>query len=235
VAGGDLNGDGFAEIITGAGAGGGPHVKVFDGQTGIELGGFFAYSPGFRGGVTVGAGNANGDGLVDIVTGAGPGGGPHVKWVEGTSFNQLEADGQIASSALLGSFFAFDLGFRGGVFVTAGADLNGDGLADAVVGAGQGGGPHVRAVDSTQLSAADADGVIASSAQLGNFFAFEPTFRGGVRVGEADALQDGVTDLIFGAGPGGGPRVEVRRPDTLADVLDFFAFVPEFTGGVFVD
>jgi hypothetical protein len=53
VAAGDVNGDGFADIITGAGPGGGPIVMVFHGRDRSAIG-FYAYDPAFRGGVTVG-------------------------------------------------------------------------------------------------------------------------------------------------------------------------------------
>src|SRR5439155_13300663 len=118
-------------LVTGAGAGGGPHVEVFDGMTGALVRSFFAYDTAFRGGVTVAAADVNGDGTDDIITGAGPGGGPHVKVFDG------------ASGALLASFFAYDAAFRGGVFV-AGGDVDGDGRADIITGAGKGGGPHVK-------------------------------------------------------------------------------------------
>jgi hypothetical protein len=42
------------DIITGAGPGGLPQVKVFDWQTLTEIGTFFAYSSAFDGGVFVG-------------------------------------------------------------------------------------------------------------------------------------------------------------------------------------
>ena len=51
VAAGDVNGDGLADIITGAGPGGGPHVRLWNGATFVEFGGFFAYDPSFPGGV----------------------------------------------------------------------------------------------------------------------------------------------------------------------------------------
>jgi hypothetical protein len=105
VAAGDVNGDGRADIVTGAGPGGGPHVKVFSGANLSLLHSFFAYTPAFTGGVFVAAGDVNGDGRADIVTGAGPGGGPHVEIFSG------------ADLALLQSFFAYAPAFTGGVFV----------------------------------------------------------------------------------------------------------------------
>jgi len=46
VAVGDVNGDGKADIVTGPGPRGGPHVKAFDGRTLAPLQSFFAYDPG---------------------------------------------------------------------------------------------------------------------------------------------------------------------------------------------
>src|SRR5207253_267435 len=59
-----VNGSGTASakpqpmlIVTGAGASGGPHVREFD-SAGHDTGvGFFAYDPGFSGGVRVGTGD----------------------------------------------------------------------------------------------------------------------------------------------------------------------------------
>lgn len=75
----DIDGDGTNEIVTGARFGGGPHVRVFD-RMGNSIGpGFFAYGEGFRGGVNVACGDLDHDGIAEIVTGAGPSGGPHVR------------------------------------------------------------------------------------------------------------------------------------------------------------
>ena len=83
VAVGDINRDGFGDIITGTGVGGGPHVKVFSGVNNSLMRGFFAYDNAFRGGVRVASGDVNSDGYAEIVTTPGPGGGPHVKIYDG--------------------------------------------------------------------------------------------------------------------------------------------------------
>ena len=91
----------FQFLVTGAGPGGGPHVRVFDPLTGEERFGFFAYDASFTGGVRMATADVNCDGVPDIITAAGPGGGPHVRVFDGKTGEQL--DGAI------GSFFAYDV------------------------------------------------------------------------------------------------------------------------------
>ncbi|MDP1793928.1 MAG: VCBS repeat-containing protein [Acidimicrobiales bacterium] len=78
----DVDGDGKDEIVTGAGPGGAPHVRVFSARsTGVvPVAGFYAYSTDFTGGVVVSGGNVDADKPDEIVTVAGPGGGPHVRF-----------------------------------------------------------------------------------------------------------------------------------------------------------
>lgn len=208
---GDLTGDFIPDIVAAAGPGGGPHVKVFDGDTGSELtgplGSFFAYDEAFRGGAYVAVGDVNGDGTADIVTGAGPGGGPHVKVFSGR-------DG-----AVVHSFYAYDSQFRGGANVAAG-DVDGDGRADIVTGAGAGGGPHVKAFSGVDLTV------------LSSFFAYDAAFRGGVSVAVGDMNGDGLLDIVTGAGPGGGPHVRAFSVSSAVPIVDFMASAADDRGGV---
>ena len=114
VAAGDMNGDGKAEIVVGAGPGGGPHVRVFNRYGRSLYAGFFAYDSRFRGGVNVAVGDVNGDGATEIVTGPGPGGGPHVR-----VFNRY-------GRPVTPGFFAADPASRNGARVAT-ADIDGDG------------------------------------------------------------------------------------------------------------
>lgn len=118
VAVGDVNGDGKNEIITGAGFGGGPHVRVFAASGKVMNDGFFAYKSTFRGGTFVAAGDIDGDGDDEIITGAGPTGGPHVRvWTTG---NKMQSE-----------FFAFSARSSAGVRVSV-IDSDQDGRAEIV-------------------------------------------------------------------------------------------------------
>jgi hypothetical protein len=219
VATGDVNGDGVDDIITAAGAGGGPHVRVFDGTTGTELGSFFAFLPTFVGGVYVATGDANGDGKSDIIVGSGSGLIATVEVIDATKLNQVQANGQIANTALLLRLSPYG-SFTGGVTV-AGGDVNGDGKADVITGAGAGGGPHVQAFSG------------ANGQSLASFFAFAGNFSGGVFVASADENGDGRADIIVGAGAGGQPQVKVFDGSNVNTVLtSFLAYSANFTGGV---
>jgi hypothetical protein len=215
-------------LVTGADAGGGPHVKVFDASTSQLLFSFFAYSANFTGGVRVAVGDVNGDGQDDIITGAGPSGGPHVRVFDGRTGQQFPGR--------MGSFFAYSVNFSGGVYVAAG-DVNGDGADDVITGADAGGGPHVRVFNGRtglQLS-----GII------GSFFAYRSAMNAGVRVAAGDVDGDGRADVITGMGPGyqngkAGPgfpllsEPEVRVFSGLDGRLmrSFVPFEPGYLGGV---
>ena len=224
VSAGDLDGDGIDEILTGAGPGEvfGPHVRGFGftPESGVQpLPGvsFFAYGTP-RYGVNVAAGDIDGDGTEEILTGAGPGAvfGPHVR--------AFSWDGASVSAVSGVSFFAYGTP-RFGVNVTAG-DIDGDGIDEIITGAGPGEifGAHVRAFDH--------DGGPGVSPVPGvSFFAFE-TPRFGVRVSSGDLDGDGTDEILAvpGPGPSFGCLVRGFRLEegsvTPVESVDFFAFDP---------
>src|SRR5262249_40056379 len=116
-------------------------MLTFSGATGQTIGNFFAYEDSFRGGVLVAAGDVDGDGRDDIVTGTGPGGGPVVRVVSGRDGHELR------------HLLADDAGFRGGVRVEA-EDVTHDGLDDVIAHTRHGGRDDVRLFDGRDGSAA---------------------------------------------------------------------------------
>jgi hypothetical protein len=221
VAAGDLTGDGQVEIIAGAGPSQGraigPRVSVFDGATGQLLHSFLAFDREFTGGVRVAAGDVDGDGVADIITGAGPELGPTGPNPLGPAVRVF--DGGEGTIKL--DFLAYDASFRGGVFVAAG-DLRGDRLADIITGPGAGSGPLVRVFDGRDGS------------RIGSFLAGSPDFRGGLVVAAGDINGDGRAEILTGAGPGGQPRVKIFRGAGGELLADFLALPPLFRGGTFV-
>lgn len=205
----DFNADGILDIIAGAGPGGGPEVRVFDGSNLRVLRSFYAYAQDFTGGVSVACVDINQDNVLDLVTGAGPGGGPHVKVFDGLT------------NSIISQWYAYPISFTGGVFVAAG-DVGNDGTIEVVTGAGAGGAPVVAIWNPT------------TAVLLAEFYAYSQAFTGGVRVGIGDGNFDGILDLITGAGPGGGPQVNAFSLSDLALLFSFYSGEASNAGGVYV-
>jgi hypothetical protein len=186
-------------------------VRVFDGSTGLQmtgpLGSFFPFDKSFHGGVFVASGDVNADGYDDVIVGSGPGMTATVAVYSG------------ASGTLLKSFNPYGA-FQGGAHVAA-ADFTGDNHADIASGAGPCGGPHVQIFDSV------------TGHRIFDWMAFNPRFTGGVFVAAGDLTKDGVPDLVVGAGPGGGPQVNVYDGANHFAVAGYqFAYAAGFDGGV---
>ena len=186
VATGDVNGDGFVDIIAGADAGGNSHVKVFNGRNVQELRSFYGFSPTYEFGVRVAGGDVNGDGFSEVLVGASFGGRPEYRTYDG------------ASNKLLQSSLAFAAEFTGGIFISAG-DVNGDGFADVVIGAGRAGNPHVKVFSG------------ATGGELASFYVneeFSPdavasvVYEFGVSVATADLDGDGIAEVLTSKGRG---------------------------------
>lgn len=124
-----------ADVVTGPGAGGGPHVRVWDLGSGsaVEDAGWMAYAPNFTGGVKVGAGEI--DGMRAVVTGPGAGGGPHVRHFS-------------THGALKHEFFAYAANYTGGVNVIL-STAQGGSLGHIITAPATWGGPHVRGFTSS--------------------------------------------------------------------------------------
>ncbi len=209
VASGDVNGDGIADLVAGAGPGGGPRVAVFDGLTGAKIYDFFGYEDTFRGGVTVAVGDIDQDGFGDLILGTGVGGGPRVRVISGR-------DGKTP----IRDVFPYEMSFRGGVSVSVG-DVNGDGVPDLITSTGVGGGPRVVVVDGR------------TSAAITSFFVFDQNSRTGFNASAGDVNGDGFADIIAGAGAGAAAEIRVFSGFNRTLLNDFFVndpFVPSATG-----
>ncbi len=136
VASGDIDGDGFDEIVTGPGPGDtyGPHVRGWDVDGGstaaIPQVSYLAYGTNKKG-VRVACGDVDGDGIDEIVTAPGP------SAVFGANIKAWNYDGVTVAGIPGINFFAWDAGTSlYGATVSALADLDGDGRSEIIAGQG---------------------------------------------------------------------------------------------------
>ncbi len=192
-------------IVTGAGPGGGPHIKLYDGAIDLNLQ-FFAFEPDFTGGVYVDAGDLDGDGSIDIVVSPYSNRIPEVR-----IFNRW--------GVLTKSFKAYKDNFTKGFKVIL-ADVNADGKQEIITAPNQGGGPHVRIFDK--------DGKL-----LNEFFALNTLFRGGIDIAAYDIDLDDETEIIVVPKSNAFPVVRIF--DSKGNLEhEFFAFEPNYLNGMYV-
>ncbi|MFA6391417.1 MAG: L,D-transpeptidase family protein [Patescibacteria group bacterium] len=208
---GDLDGNGKDEIIVGTRSGATPHVRVFDGNGNPKFTmGFFAYKGDFRGGVNVTTCDVDGDGDKEIVTGAGPGGGPHAR--------VFEKDGAFTGM----DFFPFTADYRGGLSVACG-NVDGGAKEELIFG--------VQSSDDAWVKVYKMND---NKTVIGNFKAFPETFKRGINLASGDVDGDGFDEVIAAANTGGGSHVRIYEAYGAPHSDSIFAYEDEFRGGVFV-
>jgi hypothetical protein len=213
VAVGHVQGKTAPDIITAPGPGGGPDIRLFDGQLGNQFDEFLAYDYHFDTGVYVAAGDFNGDGKADIVTSPDQGGGPDIRIFDGST----AASG--TAPPMIGEFLAYSYYFLGGVRIAVG-NVTGTG-PDIITSPGPGGGPDIRVFQGD------------TGTMIQEFLAYDYHFDTGVFISAADINGDGKADIITTPDQGGGPDTRVFNGAVPGQMVqEFLAYNYNFLGGV---
>ncbi len=154
-------------------------------------------------------GTVDGVGTKEVLTGAGRLETPQVRIYNGNGDAGLH-------------FYAYSREFVGGVRL-ASCDVDADGVDEIITGPGIGPGPHVRVL---RLQ----DEVIR---ELVGFYAFDPSFAGGVNLACADVDNDGRAEVITAMGQDGSQvKVWGVGKDLVVEKASFTAYESGFVGGV---
>ena len=189
----DFDGDRTADFAFATGNGVTGTIRIISGATGKDLVSPTTVLSGFSGGVYLAAGDVDRDGKAELAVSADVGGGPRV--------SMFKVQNNTLRSTL--DFIAFGLpDFRGGSRVAL-ADINKDGAADLLVGAGVGGGPRISIYNGTTLLSGGLNRLVP------DFFALDSSLRSGVYITADDVNGDGYADVLYSTGNTGGPRVRV--------------------------
>ena len=189
---GDMTGDGKAELVITPDQGGGPRVSIYSGATLQEIHNFFGLDdPNFRGALAVPS--ATSMATASPTSSFPPASAADLASPFMTASNSITTS--MRSSPPTSSLST--IRWRNGAFVAVG-DVDGDGFADLIIGAGPGGVPRVIVVSGLTL---DTKGSIdALNHPMVSFFGGDPNSRNGVSVSAANLDNDSHSDVVIGAG-----------------------------------
>jgi hypothetical protein len=257
IASGDVDGDGFNEIVTASGPGGTPTVKVLDLKGKVKTQ-FLAFPSSMKKGLSLAVGDINNDNKAEIIVSSGLGSDSTVKIFDN-------------KGKLKKQFLAYDKKFRGGVNVAVG-HLTNSVSWDIVTAPISGVGSSVRIFDvngkltkqfsaygtksnyGVNIAVANIDGrvdgtkdeIIVAPLEGGEprvkifdnagrlkrqFLAYDITFKNGLSLSAGDVDNDGSAEVITGAGPGGAPHVRVFGGSGIL-LQSFYAYKDTFNRGV---
>jgi hypothetical protein len=212
IATGDVNGDGFPDLIVGDNSGASSGLRAGGGRyTKLEVEwltpSFSAFSTPMSNGVNIAVGDLDGDGQAEIIAGptASPLGAATTSKIRRISMSSSKGrTGDITSyMKFVDEFAVYGNSYTGGIRVATG-DVDGDGRADLVTIPQTG---LDRLVVTEKLGAGGATGYI----KIDSFNVVAPSADTPINIAAGDVNGDGACDIVLaiGGGPGGGPRVDV--------------------------
>ncbi len=214
IASGDVNGDGYSDIVVGTQPGFPGRAAVYSGVNGTIIGGILSpFGTSFTGGITVAAGDVTGDGPAEVILGTQTKGDQVMVYqLQGSTYSQLGntivAFGSLPAAAQLQ--------------VTA-VDVDGTGVDGIAIGVLSGGVGRVDLYDESDATGVYQAGFVSNINVGGGLTA--------MAISAYNATGSGADSLLIATVPAGSAQFHILNPTT-GDPISTFNELPALTGGI---